>query len=37
MVAFPFLISVRGVECDNYWPTIRVVATDSTGYGAEKR
>lgn len=27
---FSYTITTRGVECDNYWPMYRSVATDST-------
>jgi hypothetical protein len=30
VMIFQYTISARGVECDNYWPTIRTAAIDST-------
>lgn len=35
MATFDYTISAHGVECDNYMPIYRTVATDSTGYNAE--
>lgn len=34
MATFDYTISVCGVECDNYLPIYRTVATDSTGNNA---
>lgn len=30
VMAFPYTISTRGVECPSYWPTVEIVAKDST-------
>ena len=35
MAMFDYTISARGVECDNYMPMYRAVATDSTGHNAK--
>jgi len=32
MATFSYTISTRGVECENYMPMYRTVATESTGH-----
>lgn len=34
MATFDYTISVHGVECDNYMPIYRTMATDSTEHNA---
>lgn len=35
MMTFPYTVSVRGVECDNYMPMYRTVVADSTVHNAQ--
>lgn len=37
MAAFDYTISARGVECENYIPMYRTVATDSTVHNASNK
>ena len=35
VMMFQYMISVRGVECDNYIPTTRTMTADSTVHNVE--